>query len=87
MDIDTRILERLGLHEELLEQGTPVTPEELCQDCSELLGEVQRRIDGLRGMLNAPPEQEAETETGSTDNRSGRTRAAVGTPPFVRVRT
>ena len=46
--------ERLGdlllRWEELHEQGHSVTPEELCRDCPELLGELRRRVRALQAL-------------------------------------
>ena len=44
-------LDALLLHyEELQAQGTAASPEELCQDCPELVAEVKRRIRILESM-------------------------------------
>src|SRR5262245_7482483 len=45
-----RAAELLLLWEEAGERGEPVTPEELCRDCPELLGELQRRIRALQTL-------------------------------------
>jgi serine/threonine protein kinase len=50
MSFDTRVNERLRRYEELKKQGQPITPEELCRDCPELLEEVKRRL----GAASAP---------------------------------
>jgi serine/threonine protein kinase len=47
--------------EQLCEQGQPIAAEELCRDCSQLIGEVRRRIqilqsfDRVLGSLGAEP--------------------------------
>jgi serine/threonine protein kinase len=53
MEIDTRVDELVDRWEELHEQGTPPTIEELCADCPELVVEVRRRIDALRAVDSA----------------------------------
>src|SRR5262245_25600015 len=39
--------------EELHERGEPVTPEELCRDCPELLDELRRRVRALQALSPA----------------------------------
>ncbi len=41
---EERLEDLLLRWEELQQQGRPVTAEELCRDCPELLGELRRRI-------------------------------------------
>jgi serine/threonine-protein kinase len=40
--------------EELRERGQPVSPEELCRDCPELVGDVRRRIEALEALYRVP---------------------------------
>src|SRR5262245_25478369 len=44
MSPDWRVRELLRRYLELREAGIPVSPEELCRDCPELLAELNRRI-------------------------------------------
>jgi hypothetical protein len=44
MAADDRLTDLLLQWEELREQGRPVSAEELCRDCPELLDEVRRRL-------------------------------------------
>src|SRR5262245_50033478 len=53
-----RVEELLLRWEELSERGEPVTPEELCRDCPELLDELRRRMRALQALdpaLGSPP--------------------------------
>jgi tetratricopeptide (TPR) repeat protein len=50
MSIDPRILDLLERWESLCDQGQPVTPEELCRDCPDLLDPLKRRIDDLLAL-------------------------------------
>lgn len=45
MTLDHRILELLQRWQTLRDQGQTITPEQLCQDCPELLEEIKNRID------------------------------------------
>jgi Protein kinase domain len=45
-----RLEDLLDRWEESSEAGSPVTAHELCRDCPELLGEVERRVRALQGM-------------------------------------
>ena len=65
MAADDRLVDLLLQWEELREQGRPVSAEELCRDCPELLDEVRRR---LRFLDAVRPEGEPETcdATGSS---------------------
>jgi serine/threonine protein kinase len=49
-DIEERLLDLLDQWQEAFEQGREISGQELCRDCPELAGEVQRRIDVLRRM-------------------------------------
>jgi serine/threonine-protein kinase len=50
MPVDSRLPELLLRWEELRQQDHPVTPEELCQDCPELLDSLRKQIDQLLAM-------------------------------------
>jgi WD40 repeat protein len=50
MAVDDRLVDLLLRWEELREQGRPVTPEELCRDCPELLDDVRRRLRFLEAV-------------------------------------
>ena len=45
-----RVADLLLRWEELSERGEPVTPEELCRDCPELLDELRRRVRALQAV-------------------------------------
>ncbi len=47
---DQRLSELLLRWEELGDQDQPVTPEDLCADCPELLDELRQRIESLQSM-------------------------------------
>src|SRR5262249_54743465 len=51
MPLDDRILELLQRYEELRSQGQPVTPEDLCRDCPELVEAIRGRIQGLQAIV------------------------------------
>jgi serine/threonine-protein kinase len=51
MSVDQRVLDLVLRYEELASQGQPLTPEELCRDCPELLDELRRRLASL-GAIN-----------------------------------
>jgi tetratricopeptide (TPR) repeat protein/tRNA A-37 threonylcarbamoyl transferase component Bud32 len=53
METDTRVDDLVDRWEELHEQGTPLTIEELCADCPDLVPEVRRRIAALRAVNSA----------------------------------
>jgi eukaryotic-like serine/threonine-protein kinase len=48
MPVEPRVLDLLLEYEERREKGEPVSPEQLCADCPELLPEVRKRLDALR---------------------------------------
>src|SRR5438105_3615725 len=48
MPLDERLLDLLVRYEELAEQGSPPTPEQMCRDCPDLLGEFRERSRQLR---------------------------------------
>ena len=50
---DERLDALLLRWEELVEQGRPASPEELCRDCPELLDELSRRVRALARMREA----------------------------------
>ncbi len=50
MDLETRLLERLGVYESMIRQGQRVSAEELCRDCPDLLEEVKARIHDLESL-------------------------------------
>src|SRR5262245_7792908 len=67
-----RLGDLLLLWEEQHEQGRPVSPEELCRDCPELLDELRRRIQALRalrpalGAAGGPPTEDAQAGSATT---------------------
>jgi serine/threonine-protein kinase len=50
MALDERVVDLLLRYEDLCERGRPPTPEELCRDCPDLLGEVRQRLQHLRAI-------------------------------------
>jgi eukaryotic-like serine/threonine-protein kinase len=50
---DDRLDDLLLRWEELVEQGRPASPEELCRDCPDLLDELRRRVHALVRMRQA----------------------------------
>jgi hypothetical protein len=50
MSVEERLGELLLRWELWQEQGHPVSPEELCRDCPELLGELRRRVRALQAL-------------------------------------
>ncbi len=53
MEIETRVDDLVDRWEELRGCGTPMTVEELCAGCPDLIAEVRRRVDALRAMDSA----------------------------------
>ena len=53
METDARVDGLLDRWEVMHQQGTPVTIDDLCADCPELVAEVRRRIGVLREMDSA----------------------------------
>src|SRR5215831_23628 len=62
MVVDDRLMDLLLQWEELREQGRPVSAEELCRDCPELLDEVRRRLRFLDAVR-----PEGEPDAGATE--------------------
>jgi hypothetical protein len=60
--------------EELCDCGTPMTIEELCAACPDLVGEVRRRIEALRAMDSA-----LDTDVHESPTVRGRDRRGDGT--------
>ncbi|MEZ6066401.1 MAG: serine/threonine-protein kinase [Planctomycetaceae bacterium] len=63
-----RLEELLLLWEEIYEQGQNLPAEELCQDCPELMSELQRRINALlkmEGKFGATGEMDSSHESSS----------------------
>jgi formylglycine-generating enzyme required for sulfatase activity len=58
-----RLEDLLDRWEELSEAGSPMTARDLCRDCPELLGEVERRVRALEGMawLSEPDGEQPPT--------------------------
>ena len=60
MSLHPRLLDLIVRYEEAREQGRPVTPEELCRSCPELLEELRRNLQGLEAvdqMVEAQPQE------------------------------
>jgi hypothetical protein len=53
METDTRVDGLIDRWEERHQRGAPLTIQELCADCPELIAEVRRRIAALRAMDSA----------------------------------
>jgi hypothetical protein len=76
MVADPRLDQLLLRWEELHEQGTSISAEELCRDTPELIGELSRRIRDLEfmdGLLGPSPEAQADwpTQTGDGTETPG----------------
>src|ERR1700682_3156216 len=67
MSEQTRLDALLVHYEELRGQDTPGSPEELCQDCPELLHELKRQIQVLESM-------DAYVGSAASEEASGATR-------------
>jgi WD40 repeat protein/predicted Ser/Thr protein kinase len=50
MSVEERLADLLLRWDELKEEGQPITPEELCRDCPELLDELRRHIEALQSL-------------------------------------
>jgi eukaryotic-like serine/threonine-protein kinase len=75
METDARVDGLIDRWDEMHERGTPVTIEELCVDCPELVEDLRRRIEALRNMdsvLNA-----GTNESGSPSAGQGRNGTAT----------
>jgi WD40 repeat protein/serine/threonine protein kinase len=68
MAADDRLMDLLLQWEELREQGRPVSPEELCRDCPELVDEVRRRLPFLDAVR---PEGEPAAGAGTVADGPG----------------
>jgi serine/threonine protein kinase len=86
---DPRILDLVVEWEQQYEHGTPVTPDDLCRQCPELLEEVRRRVQQLHAVNRQIGETSIETPqlddfptlvpTGAGEGGAGWTgRAAAG---------
>jgi serine/threonine-protein kinase len=71
MSLDARIIDLLLRWEEAHDHGRPLTPEELCRDCPELLAEFRERVRDVQGVvplldtpLDGPPTGPAATHVG-----------------------
>jgi serine/threonine-protein kinase len=66
MSTNERLLDLVLRWEQLREQGQPVTPEELCRDCAELLPELKRCLQDLQAMAPPPgPAADTRADAGS----------------------
>jgi WD40 repeat protein len=65
MGRDTHIDELLSLHEAAQASGRPLSPEELCRDCPDLLDDVKRRLANLRVMDSLLASGQDRTDSGS----------------------
>ena len=66
MTDDPRLVELLDEWEEAQEEGCEVSPEQLCDDCPELLEELQRQIQILRGFDDRVKTQDGDATGEST---------------------
>jgi len=60
---ESRLIELVVHWDELRRQGQPVSVEELCRDCPELLGDVQLRIDALSAVDRVLDSSSADSAT------------------------
>jgi len=65
---DSRLAELLDRWEEAEDLGTPLSAEELCADCPELLGEFKRQIAALKAVDARLRTQDEDTPDGATDD-------------------
>ena len=77
MAADDRLVDLLLQWEELREQGRPVSAEELCRDCPELLDEVRRRLPFLDAVR---PEGEAGAGTATRGDGPASLQTVPGGP-------
>ena len=82
MGTETRIDDLINRWEEMRERGTPLTIEELCAHCPELVAEVRHRIRALRAVDSALDIEvhgpATDTRGPSSRGRRDRSRAARG---------
>ena len=71
METETRVDSLVDRWEEMGDKGTPLTIEELCAGCPELVAEVRRRIDALQAMDSALDTElhEPRSTAGDRDRR------------------
>jgi serine/threonine protein kinase len=89
MPTDTRLADLLLTWEEARDAGRPVTPEELCKDCPELLDELRGRVEALeamRSVLQTVPVSDAAVATAPGETLPHiRTSAAVPQIPGYEI--
>ena len=75
MSVEPRVVALLARYEEAFEEGAPLTPEELCRDCPELLGPVRQGIKALRALdpvlthLETPPRPSTDSHRPDADRQ------------------
>ncbi len=67
METETHVDDLVGRWEEMRDQGTPLTIEELCAGSPELVAEVRRRIEALQAMDSALDTEEREPRSAAGD--------------------
>ena len=85
MQTDARVDGLLDRWEELHEQGTPLTIEDLCAECPELVAEVRRRIEILREMDSALDTEVQQPRTSPEDRVRGGSGANRELPDVLRA--
>jgi WD40 repeat protein/serine/threonine protein kinase len=81
MSTETRVSDLLLQWEERLEQGQPVSLEELCRDCPHLLDELRRRAAALQAMNPFVQQPAGVPGTPTLADRRGHDRPALSPPP------
>jgi serine/threonine protein kinase len=85
MTLDTRIQDLLQRWQELRRQGQVLSAEELCRDCPELIGEVQRHLATVAFAAPAPSDIDQPTPPTRPPLQGGTLGAATLLPPPVLV--
>jgi tetratricopeptide (TPR) repeat protein len=79
MDLNSRVLELVMQYEELKSSGKSPTAEELCRDCPELRGELERRLVQLAALR--PALEETPLVAGDSWATTPPAETSVGAPP------
>src|SRR5262249_59861021 len=85
MGNDARVDDLIDRWEEMQAQGTPLTIEELCSECPELVPEVRRRIAVLGEVDSALETPEQELRPTGEDRGRGGVRADRTLPDVLRA--
>jgi serine/threonine-protein kinase len=85
MNDQTQVDALLVRYEELRSQEMPISPEELCRDCPELLDEVKRQIQALESLnrVLATPDYASATDKSALAMQDAGQATSVATEPLV----